>query len=108
MSDKSERTFTVVLTVTYSPTSTYDSEPEPVEIPGDMAGQLHNNIESCIERENLLNDIDGILEVEDLNLVVYEGPMGVLDPKIRELVEAYKRGYNWASEHGWEDEHGDK
>jgi len=89
-----ERTFTIVLTVTYSPTSTINEEPEPVEIPDNMAGQLRDNVEHCIERENLLNDVDGVLEIETYDLAVLDGPM----------VDSYKRGYNWASEHGWVDE----
>jgi hypothetical protein len=95
-----ERTFAIVLTVTYSKTSTYDGEPEPVEIPGNMADQLHSNVTHCIERETLLNDIDGILEIETYDLAVLDGPM----------IDSYKRGYNWASVHGWvdEDEHGEK
>ncbi len=92
---KNDRTFTIVLSVTYSPTSVYDDEPQPVEIPGDMAEQLHVNVQHCIERENLLNDVDGILEVEESNLKVLDG----------EAVEEFRRGYNWASEHGWVDEY---
>jgi hypothetical protein len=87
-------TFTVVLTVTYSRTSTFDEEPEPVEIPDDMSGQLHNNIEYCISHANLLNDTNGVLEIENWNIGVLDG----------HAVEALRRGFNWASEHGWVDD----
>ena len=90
---KEDRTFTIVLIATYSPTSTYDGEPTPVEIPHDMADQLRVNIEHFIERENLLNDVDGVLEIENWHLEVAKDFE----------VAAYKRGYNWASAHGWVD-----
>jgi len=89
-----DRTFTIVLTVTYSPESTFDEAPVPVAIPDDMTAQLHSNVESCVQRENLLNDVDGMLEIDTWNLRVYEG----------DTVEAFRRGFNWASEHGWVDE----
>jgi len=108
MEKSSDRRFVITINITYSEMAMFDGEPEPVNIPSNLEEQLLSNVKHCVARERLLNDEEEWLEIKswDATVATIRASTAVNTPRdSEEDIAAYRRGYNWASEHGWEDEH---